>query len=363
MTLKEKLVKIYEAIDHIEKKGHNKAQGYFYIRSADVTHAIRKQLAELKVYAEINFEFIGDSYTIARAKDKDAPFSAVNVRCSIIFRDLESDEILSASGLGSGADGGDKAAYKAQTGALKYALKNAFLVPDEADPEADESVDENSIPETRGQHGYAEEPPDFRGAQHAAPRPNTASDRRPAAAAAPRPTDPARAYIPSVPAEAGSSQPALSTATPPSSGVDVAAAPLPTMTNVQVAGREPGDEDEIIPAVTPKGFAKELDIEEQSQTFVQLPTEEELTLYRTKFSKLGDDLSTKGKLKSSKGLPINRKLLVFLLNITKATEAKNITTAQWEDFFQRVEKALTLEDGPIGLATLVNKANGIEEKK
>jgi hypothetical protein len=36
---------------------------------------------------------------------------------------------------------GDKAVLKAQTGALKYALRNAFLVPDDTDPEGDETTD------------------------------------------------------------------------------------------------------------------------------------------------------------------------------------------------------------------------------
>src|ERR1700676_1644517 len=115
MTLKEKLHKIYEAIEFIEKRGENTGQRYDYIKAADVTNAIRKQLIDLKVYAEINFDFVGFPYTIARAKDKDAPFSAVNVKCSVVFHDLESNETSTGSGLGSGADGGDKAAYKAQT--------------------------------------------------------------------------------------------------------------------------------------------------------------------------------------------------------------------------------------------------------
>lgn len=95
-----------------------------------------------------------------------------------------------------------------------------------------------------------------------------------------------------------------------------------------------------------------------------LPTEAELGTYRAAFSKLGDDLSTTGKLKSSKGLPINRKLLVFLLSITKAADAKNISKAQWDNFFSRVESAkANAEVGLIGLTKLVNKANGLEEKK
>jgi hypothetical protein len=327
MTLREKLIQVYEEIDHIEKLGTNSKQNYSYVRAADMVRAVRKTLLKLKVYAEINM--VNErQYTIARAKDVNAPFNAVDVRCTIVFHDAESEEMLTSSGLGTGADTGDKAIYKAQTGAIKYALRNSFLVPDEADPEADPVVDGAPEPE-----GYSPaEPPDFQDARHAAPR-------APAAAAAPAqrvlettdvPLGPAQPE--NAPASAGPSQPVPSTGTQQSSGAAPAAAPS-QMKNAQAAADD------------------------------TLPTEEELTQYRKAFSTLGDDLTAKGKLKSSKGLPVNRKLLAFLLFITGAAEAKSITKAQWDDFFQRVDHVKGLEDGLVGLAKLVNKANGVEEKK
>lgn len=275
MTLREKLNRLYADIECLEKSKHNKSQNYDYVPAVLVVRTVRKALIDLKVYAEINFTFEGQPYTIARAKEPNAPFSAVNVRCTVKFLDLESLETSTHSGLGSGADLGDKAVYKAQTGALKYALKNACLAPDERDPEADESVDNG---------GYAPEMPayeDWTGATaHAQMQP----------------------------------------------------APQPA--------REPGDDTDSLP-----------------------PTEEQMAEYRKQFQKLGDDLSTNGKLKSSRGLPINRKLLVFLLHITKADDAKNITKGQWDNFFERVDAVKTQADGMIGLAKLVNKVNGVEDKK
>lgn len=94
------------------------------------------------------------------------------------------------------------------------------------------------------------------------------------------------------------------------------------------------------------------------------PTEAELTEYRAKFKTLGDDLSAKGKLKSSQGLPINRKLLVFLLSITKAADAKTISKSQWDNFFSRVDAAQANEAvGLVGITKLVNAANGLETKE
>lgn len=335
MTLLEKLHSVYHSLDAVEKSGHNKSQNYDYIRAADVTHAIRKQLIALKVYAEINFDFVGGPFTIAREKAPNAPFSAVLVKCSIVYWDLESGETKSASGLGTGADTGDKAAYKAMTGSLKYALKNSFMVADEADPEADENVDE-------GARSYRDAEPDFQDAkrgrdtQKEEPRQQKQADR-PTDRAAQQDTRPAAALT-------GFSQPAQSTETPASNGAKHADAQSKTE-NASAAAPEQGD-----------AF-------EGPDDDSRMPTEAELDVYRKKFSTLGNDLADKGKLKASKGLPAPVKLKTFLLSITKADSPKTITVTQWDDFFGRVDKAVALETGFIGLAKLINKASGIEDKQ
>jgi hypothetical protein len=140
LTLRQKLVKIYEEIDHIEKKGDNKKQGYKFVRSADVLREIRGAFAKFGVYAEINDIDLLGTYDIAT--NSGGKMHTAMVKVKIQLHDTESDEKVNAVGLGDGADSGDKGVYKAQTGAVKNALKNAFLIPDEADPEADESVDE-----------------------------------------------------------------------------------------------------------------------------------------------------------------------------------------------------------------------------
>jgi hypothetical protein len=94
----------------------------------------------------------------------------------------------------------------------------------------------------------------------------------------------------------------------------------------------------------------------------RMPTEAELDTYRKAFNALGNDLADKGKLKASKNLPAPVKLRVFLLSITGANSPKEMTNSQWIDFFNRVDKAVGLETGYVGLAKLVNKANGIEDK-
>lgn len=349
MNLKEKLHQIYSEIDHIDKSGHNKAQGYDYVKSVEVTRAIRKAFIEQKIYAEVNFDFVGAPYTIARAKEPSAPFTAVNVRCTVVFHDLETGLEITASGLGTGCDTNDKAAYKAQTGALKYALKNAFLVPDEADPEADESVDDPNAGRSTPDH---DEMPDFQDAKRSAGTPSKPPKAEtPTARPTPAPSGTQK------PAEAATPAATPTPASPAMSSAPAAAAPSSTAT-APAAAREPGDETATDTVQPPPPNAPEM------LGSGLLPTEPQLIEYRKLFGKLGDDLSTEGKLKPSKGLPINRKLLVFLLNITGATDAKDITKGQWDNFFARVETAKAAEGvGLIGITKLVNKANGIEEKK
>ena len=325
MNLAQKLITVYKTIEFIEKRGFNKSQNYKYMKASDIVTAVRRALLEQGVYAEINMFFDGPNYTIARAKDKDAPFSAVNTRCVAVFHDTDSNEILTASGLGTGADTGDKASYKSQTGAIKYMLRNAFLIPDEeGDPESDPKLDEGADPSAS-----VDDMPDFHEAQHAAPRANTPKETPAPAPAAPAPA----------PVKMAAPKKKTEPVGPPK-------AEIPAQ-----APAQPKPEAAPEPAVDGT-----------------MPTEEQMTGYRIAFKRLGDDLSAEGKLKSSAKLPVERKLLVFLLNITGATNGKTVTKAQWDNFFGRVATLAgpadaRIPEGLIGLAKLVNKANGIEEKK
>lgn len=88
-----------------------------------------------------------------------------------------------------------------------------------------------------------------------------------------------------------------------------------------------------------------------------LPTEAEMTGYREKFRKMGIDLAEQGGLKASRGLPINRKTLIFLFEITKNKATETISKALWDDFFARVDKATANPGGWKTLAELVENAN------
>lgn len=303
MNLRQKLVEVYKRVDHVDKAGRNDKQKYDFVRAADVLRAIRKAFADLGIYAETNYDTLG-SYDIKT--NSGGTMHTAMVKATIKLYDTDSDETKTISGLGDGADSGDKGVYKAQTGATKNALRNGTLLPDEADPEADTRVDD-SVAEQNYPHIYSSDP---------------------------------------IPASDHHQVQFFDAGGPP----NVHPAPTPQ--------KPPDTAHEVqLPAPVVQGDAYEPPVDHIP------PTEEQLAQYRTKFRALGDELSANGKLTASRGLPVARKLLVFLLSITKAADANSISGVQWDDFFARAEAIKVKENGLIALANQVNKANGIEPKE
>ncbi len=331
LNLRQKMIQIYNEIDHVGKYGKNQTQKYNFVRAADVMRPVRNAFAKFGVYAETNFELLG-TYDIKT--NSGGNMHTATVKATIVLHDTDSYETLTISGLGDGADSGDKGIFKAQTGAVKNALRNGTLLPDEGDPnggdpEADESVD------TRTTGNYAHnasttELPDFQDAQRGPARGN----QEPRVEKSTETTKPS----PKAPQEA----PTIAECLPET---PCEAPETVSMADLKAAIIEHGDAYEAPEADCP-------------------PTETELTEYRAKFKLLGDDLSVQGKLTANRGLPINRKLLVFLLSITKAPDAKTISKSQWDNFFSRVDAAkANAKVGLVGLTKLVNKANGLDVKE
>jgi len=88
-------------------------------------------------------------------------------------------------------------------------------------------------------------------------------------------------------------------------------------------------------------------------------TEEELNVYRGKFTALGNDLAAAG-LKASKGLPINRKIKAYLLTSTGVAAVENITRIQWTTFFAATDAAKASEAGIKSLIPIVNERAGVK---
>ena len=60
---------------------------------------------------------------------------AAQVVMAYTFTDVDTGEEITTKVAGQGLDAGDKAPYKAMTGALKYALLQSFLLATGDDPE------------------------------------------------------------------------------------------------------------------------------------------------------------------------------------------------------------------------------------
>lgn len=140
-----KLAEIVREIDHVEKSGRNDFQKYNYVKAADVAWLVRKALSERNIYLVTDVIEIRNYEIPAR----EGVMQAVDVKVQFSFFDGDVPEtqpvVLHA--YGTGTDKGDKAVYKAMTGALKYGLRHAFLIPDESDPEADTATDKATAAE------------------------------------------------------------------------------------------------------------------------------------------------------------------------------------------------------------------------
>lgn len=138
----QKMAEIVRAIDHVEKAGRNEFHKYNYVRAADVAWVVRKALSERNVLMVADVVEVRN-YEIPA---KEGVMQAVDVKMQFSFFDGDAPETppIVLHACGTGADKGDKAIYKAMTGAMKYGMRNAFLVPDDSDPEADGETDKET---------------------------------------------------------------------------------------------------------------------------------------------------------------------------------------------------------------------------
>lgn len=145
-VLVQKLAHVMTQVQYIQKRGRNSFHGYNYATEADVNEKVREVLAEQNV---IMLPSMKNHELRETVTAKGQTEYIVCVDMDFTFIDGETGEQLTISMSGEGQDRGDKAIYKAISGAQKYALMKVFMIPTGDDPEADEGVDERN-------HGKAE---------------------------------------------------------------------------------------------------------------------------------------------------------------------------------------------------------------
>lgn len=132
LNLMQKLAEIMNDIERIPKRGHNDFHNYDYALEADIKDVVRTELAKRKIMMFSN-ELSRTTLPVTTKKGATEQIVTLEVEYTLI--DSESGETIKFVGYGDGQDAGDKAVYKAKTGALKYALTSLFLIPTGDDPE------------------------------------------------------------------------------------------------------------------------------------------------------------------------------------------------------------------------------------
>ncbi len=131
LNLRQKLAEVRRRIGYVQKRGHNERFNYSYVTAADIAGSVGDILSELGVVVIPRLEDI--SYESAMARGETTRMARVVM--AYTFADVDSGEEIIAKVAGQGLDSGDKAPYKAMTGALKYALLQSFLLATGDDPE------------------------------------------------------------------------------------------------------------------------------------------------------------------------------------------------------------------------------------
>lgn len=146
-----KMVLAMKDIDAVLKNGRNDFQKYDYVRAADVANEARKAMITHGI--AFTYDVVDSQHWESNKEGKSTNyFCQLTVNCT--FTDSDSGEQLAGRVIGWGTDTLDKAPFKAMTGAVKYALRMNFLIPDENDPE------DTAIEEIR--HSKAEQQPQQR---------------------------------------------------------------------------------------------------------------------------------------------------------------------------------------------------------
>ena len=137
-TIVEKLIKVSEAVDYIQKDKDNKEQRYKYVSAAAVLGKVQAALIANRLASIPKFKIVNQRDKTTKS---GAVWDVVTVECELTILDADSDEKIIAISLGGGTDSGDKAVAKAQTMALKYAWMTALNIETGDDPEADPATD------------------------------------------------------------------------------------------------------------------------------------------------------------------------------------------------------------------------------
>lgn len=127
-----KLTQVMALVERVAKNGRNENHNYNYATEADILAEVRSALAQRGVLVVPDVEAVRWEELDTRSGGK---LKLCTARVRFDLMDAESGEMLSVPMVGQGSDSGDKAFYKAMSGATKYLFMKLFLIPTGDDPE------------------------------------------------------------------------------------------------------------------------------------------------------------------------------------------------------------------------------------
>lgn len=128
---------------YAQKASRNDQQSYNYVSEADFLALLRPQLAEHGIICTVQHTVVSEgTFTTT----KGSVMQRITIASTFAFIHAASGTSTIVSTIGQGTDQQDKAAYKAMTGALKYAVRQLFLVETGDDPEEEKADDTPQSP-------------------------------------------------------------------------------------------------------------------------------------------------------------------------------------------------------------------------
>lgn len=133
-SLAEAMARVMEQVGYVQKsKQMEFGQKYRYAGEADFIAALRPELVKQQiVIAPVAMEMIGME-TVKSQKGGEQ--NRVVIKVAFRFTHAPTGQFLDVVTCGEGIDSGDKATNKAMTGAMKYALRQAFVIETGNDPD------------------------------------------------------------------------------------------------------------------------------------------------------------------------------------------------------------------------------------
>ena len=140
LSIHQRMIGILGELPPIGKNQRNESQGFMFRGIDDVLNALNPLLYQWGVYYVPHvLERIDDTRKTARNND----LFVVNLHVEYTFYGIDGDSVT-VDTWGEGTDSGDKATNKAMTGAMKYALFQAFAISTQEAHDSDRSTVEES---------------------------------------------------------------------------------------------------------------------------------------------------------------------------------------------------------------------------